>query len=252
MGKKRKADSAAAVRARTARDRQYRQQLGIAPDEPLPAQLGTGLPADGTGVYRGRDRKPAPARRARQWAGKYTPAVTVTADQVRSFACPRCLAKAGDPCRDQRGRAYSRGHAERIELARRREVSRLRRLGKRDEAAESRNPAHPSRTPARAEPRPAATRIDPGSGKQVRSAADAVGWSLDRKRVLRTDDGTAPRAPRAVQPAKVTSAPADRQARALASPCRRCRALAGQPCRGKDGTTPVATHPRRGLPAPQR
>lgn len=27
--------------------------------------------------------------------------------------CPRCLAKPGDPCRNQSGRAVSRGHADR-------------------------------------------------------------------------------------------------------------------------------------------
>lgn len=250
MGNKRKADSAAAVSARARRDRQYRQQLGVAPDEPLPAQLGTGVPVDGAGVYRGRDRKQAPVRRARRWAGKYTPDVAVTAEQIRAFTCPRCLAKAGDPCRDQRGRAYSRGHAGRIELARRREVPRLRRLGKQDEAAERQSAARPSRTPSPSQP--PAVRIDPVSGKQIMSAAAAFGWSLDRKRTLRTDDGMAARSPKPPQPAKPTPPPAGQQARALASPCPRCRALAGQPCRGKDGKTPVVTHPRRGLPAPSR
>jgi hypothetical protein len=80
-----------------------------------------------------------------------------------------------------------------------------------------------------------------------------VGCSLDRRRVPRTDDGRpTPRTSKAAKPVKGALPAAEREARALASPCRRCGALIGQACRGRDGKTPAATHPRRGLPAARR
>jgi hypothetical protein len=243
-------DVAAGTQTRRDADRQYRQQLGLAPNQPMPSRLGTGAPAGGVGVYRGRDRKAASRQRGRGWVGKYTPDVKVNNEQIRSSKCPRCLAKVGDPCRDQRGRAHSRGHAERIELARRDEVRRLRR---RDGPDDGQDATGSSSVRRRAQPQPSTARVDPASGKQVISAAEAVGWSLGRKRVLRTDDGGATtRGRQAPQPGQGVAPGGGRNPDALARPCRRCGALIGRPCRGTDGTTRAVPHPRRGQAASSR
>ena len=94
--------------------------------QPFPTQPGVGREGGGDGVYRGRTNPPAGGRRTTLWRGRYTPDVAVTTAQVRQHRCPRCLAKSGDPCRNQVGAAVSAGHADRRKLAQQAEYRRLR------------------------------------------------------------------------------------------------------------------------------
>lgn len=167
-------------------DEAYREVLGIPAGDKLPRQIGTGTPAGGTGVYRGRDRKAKP----QGWRGRYTPDVKVTTEQVRAVTCPRCLAKPATPCRNQAGAAVSAGHAARRALAQRTEVKQLRRQRGSAEPALSREEHEQLVARQQRHRLQRAPQVDPATGKRVVSAAAAV-----------TRDYTAPR----------TKAPSPRQ-----------------------------------------
>jgi hypothetical protein len=152
-------------------DLAYRAALGVPAGASLPRQIGTGQPAGGPGVYRGRDEQPKPGR----WRGRYTPDVKVTAEQVRAVRCPRCLAAVGKPCRNQKGAAVSAGHADRRKLAQQTEVKRLRGGGARPAAEPRLSRAEHEQLVTRADrarqertPQP-----DPATGKRVMSVAAA-------------------------------------------------------------------------------
>src|SRR5204863_5274923 len=66
------------------------------------------------------------------------PDIKLTAEQVRTVKCPRCLAAVDAPCRNQYGRAVSAGHADRRRLAQRRVAEQ--RKGDRSGAATRRVP----------------------------------------------------------------------------------------------------------------
>ncbi|WP_446220084.1 hypothetical protein [Micromonospora sp. IBHARD004] len=158
-----------AATSRQATDAAYREALGVPAGEKLPQQVGTGSPAGGTGVYRGRDRKAKPT----EWRGRYTPDVKVTAAQVRAETCPRCLAGPGKPCRNQTGGAVSAGHAARRTLAQRAEVKHLR--GRRHDKELPLPRGEHQQLVARAERarQERSPRADPTTGKKVLSVAAA-------------------------------------------------------------------------------
>jgi hypothetical protein len=255
-----KGKKAKAVADRRARDLEYRAQLGLAAGEVIPSQIGTGLPAGGTGLYRGRDRTPAGRKRATSWRGRYTPDVPVTAGQVRQFKCPRCLAKPGDPCRNQTGAAVSAGHAARRKLAQQAEYKRLRAQGHVAPAIPAPQAKNEAVQPTVARRKPAAPeRIDPASGRRAVSAFAAVTREYGGRRGLRVDNGGGPTLGRtaAAPLTKRAAKAAEQQARqvpddvALAVPCQRCRAVAEQQCRDRDGA-PAPIHPGRRIGAVTR
>lgn len=174
MGK-RSRQTAANRQAQSRADRRtadlaYREALGIPAGTKLPQQLGTGTPAGGTGVYRGRDLKAKP----QGWRGRYTPDVKVTSEQVRAVSCPRCLAKPATPCRNQAGAAVSAGHAARRALAQRTEVKRLGRQRGAAEPALSREEHEQLVARQERHRQQRAPQVDHATGKRVVSAAAAV------------------------------------------------------------------------------
>ncbi len=100
-----------------ARDAEYRRQLGVPEGEGLPNLIGAAYSA---GAAQGG--KPG-ARRSRSRFGsgrpKQPPDIKVSAEQVRSVKCPRCLAAPDADCRDQYGQAVLPSHHQRRGAAQR-------------------------------------------------------------------------------------------------------------------------------------
>lgn len=144
------------------------------------------------------------------------PLPALTTAQARRVVCPRCRAAVGDPCRDQRGKAVSSSHADRVRVA-------ARRL-----PASARTPKPPPPVPITAvRPLPAP---DP-------FAAAARG---------RDEDALRSRGLRAVSAASAVSRTGESGCRvpALLVPCPVCGEAAGGQCRRPDRKA-RPPHPQR-------
>jgi hypothetical protein len=119
-----------------AAEAEYRRQLGVENGEELPSMIGQ---AHSAGAAKGGKPGARPPHRNRfggdgPTRALVTPDIKLTAEQVRTVKCPRCLAAVDAPCRNQYGRAVSAGHADRRRLAQRR-IAEQRKRNRSDAAA---------------------------------------------------------------------------------------------------------------------
>jgi hypothetical protein len=100
------------------RDAEYRNALGLSGGGSRSSALGSGHSPEPIDPAAGKRKSSEPTyrgkRRVRNRAIRPDAAnLPLTTEQQRSVKCPRCLAKPGDPCRNQYGKAVSGGHADR-------------------------------------------------------------------------------------------------------------------------------------------